>query len=135
MNVGDELDCHCPRCRLVLTHVILHFEADGSIGAVQCRTCGAKHPLKGALSSRVRNPPPSPKTLKPLLEGGSYQERLSRMARQELVRYNPEGRYGENQAIEHSHFGVGFVLQSKEDRIEVLFQNGIKVLVQGRKPG
>lgn len=135
MNVGDELDCHCPRCRLVLAHLILHFQADGSIGAVQCRTCGAKHPYRGTTASRVRRPPPSPKTLKPLLEGGSYQERLSRVAGQEIPPYKPHMSYKDNQAISHTHFGVGFVLRSTEGRIEVLFEDQIRVLVQAKRSG
>jgi len=33
--------------------------------------------------------------------------------------------------IRHAKFGLGFVLRAHEGRIEVLFENGVKALVQG----
>lgn len=131
LNVGGEIDCTCPRCKCILTHVILYFGEDGRIGAVECRTCGLQHPYRSYRFGGIRRPLRSPKTLIPLIEGGTFQERLSRLDPEEILPYRLDGRFRADDAIQHPRFGVGFVLRVREERIEVLFADGIKVLVQG----
>jgi hypothetical protein len=131
LNVGDEIDCTCPRCKYILTHVVLYFEQDGRIGAVQCRSCGLQHEYRSYRSGWIRRPPPSPKSLIPLLEGGTFQERLSRINQEAILPYRMDGRFRADDTIRHPRFGIGFVLRTHKRRIEVLFADGVKVLVQG----
>ncbi len=129
MDLGDEIDCTCPRCRLILTHVVLYFDVDGAIGGVECRTCGAQHPYRPGRRRIIHRPPPSPITVRSLLEGGSYQERMARLGEKPTIPYSMERRFAAGEAITHPRFGVGFVLRVRDRRIEVLFHDGIKVLV------
>jgi hypothetical protein len=129
MNVGDEIDCTCPRCKTILTHVILYFQKDGRIGNVECRTCGLHHPYRSYRARGFRRLPPAAESLIPLIEGGSFEERLSGLDQTKTLFYNMEERYRANDAIDHPRFGVGFVLRVRESRIEVLFGEGIKVLI------
>jgi hypothetical protein len=133
LNVGDEIECTCPRCKLVLPHVILYFDKDGSIGAVQCRTCGMDHPYLSHSRGRVRRPPPSGETLRALLEGGSYEERISQLDPEKVIPYRTDGVYSVEDAVSHKKFGIGFVLRVRPERIEVLFRKGIKVLLAGNR--
>ena len=131
MNVGDEIDTTCPRCRLILTHLILHFDQNGAVGRVQCRTCGAKHSYRSSKKGRIRRPPRSPKTVRALIEGGPFSDRLSRLDPASVLPYRPDRKYDPDHAIHHTRFGVGFILRAWESRIEVLFETGVKLLVQG----
>jgi hypothetical protein len=134
LNVGDEIDCTCPRCKLVLAHTILFFNEGGGLGKVECRTCGLQHRYASSKGRRVRRPLPSPETLRPLVEGGPFPERLARLDPEGAVPYAPGGSYRPDDAIRHPVFGVGFVLRVRAGRMEVLFRGGIKTLVAGPAP-
>ena len=134
VNVGDEIDTTCPRCKLILTHVILYFDEHGAIDGVECRTCGARHTYRSSRRGRIRRPPPSPKTVKALIEGGSFAQRHAQLDPRRILPYRTDPGFSDGDAIEHPRFGVGFVLRVRDDRIEVLFEDGIKVLVHGRSP-
>jgi hypothetical protein len=131
VNVGDEIDTTCPRCKLILAHVVLFFDADGVVGGVRCCTCGAQHSYRSYRKGRVRKPPPSSRTLKALLEGGSFSQRLAGIGAGPILDYRADRHYRVDDVIRHAKFGLGFVLRAHEGRIEVLFENGVKALVQG----
>ncbi len=131
MKVGDDIDCTCPRCKVILSHTVLFFGEDGRIGAVQCRTCGLQHSYRSHGHEGLRRPPPSPKMLRELVEGGSFEERMSRLD-QGLVRpYDMGESFRTRDAIEHRRFGIGFVLRVLEGKMEVLFKDGVRTLVHG----
>ncbi len=134
MDVGDEVETTCPRCKLILAHVILHFKEDGHIGGVQCRTCGLQHAYRSRRLSKIRRPPPSSKTLKAMLQGGSFQERLSRLDEGRILPYHEDGQFQADDVIRHPRFGVGFVLRVSPGRIQVLFRDGPKVLIVSAVP-
>lgn len=48
--------------------------------------------------------------------------------------YNMKNRYESQTAILHKILGWGFILDNKNDRLEVLFQDGIKYLISNYKP-
>ena len=134
MNVGDEIETTCPRCKLTLDHVILYFREDGRIGNVECRTCGLRHAYRSHALSRLRRLPPSSKTLKALVQGGPFQERLSRLDEERIIPYRTEGRFRVDDVVRHPRFGVGFVLRVGQGRIEVLFREGVKLLIASAAP-
>lgn len=86
MRVGDQIDCYCPYCGLVLAHVVVNFQADNSIGMVECNTCRRRHPYAGPKGPARGHPPLSPRTLKALLEGKSFDERIAGLERESVLR-------------------------------------------------
>ncbi|MCB0390995.1 MAG: hypothetical protein KDD58_06885 [Bdellovibrionales bacterium] len=46
--------------------------------------------------------------------------------------YNVRGSFSENSAIKHPKFGIGIVTESLHSKIEVVFKEGSKSLVQNR---
>lgn len=130
MKVGDDIDCTCPRCKVILSHTVLFFGEDGRIGAVQCRTCGLQHPYRSHGHAGLRRPPPSPKMLRELIEGGSFAERVSRLDKSSILPYNVDSRFQARDAIMHPKFGIGFVLRVLGGKMEVLFKDGVKRLAK-----
>lgn len=51
----------------------------------------------------------------------------------EALPYNMANSYESNVAIEHKIHGWGFILENRNDRLEVLFQSGIKYLISNYK--
>lgn len=43
-RLGDLIDDHCPRCRLLLNHAIASM-VDGKVAKVICQTCLTEHPF------------------------------------------------------------------------------------------
>lgn len=43
-RLGDLVDDHCPRCKLLLNHAIASF-ANGRVVKVICQTCYTEHPF------------------------------------------------------------------------------------------
>jgi hypothetical protein len=76
--------------------------------------------------------PKSAESLIPLVEGGSYEERLSKLDEEKAMPYRMDEGFEVNDAIRHPRFGLGFVLRVRESRIEVLFKEGLKVLIHQR---
>jgi hypothetical protein len=72
--------------------------------------------------------------LKALMQGGTFQERLSKLNEERIVPYRTEGRFGVDDAISHPRFGVGFVVRVSQGRIEVLFREGVKILIASASP-
>jgi hypothetical protein len=134
VKVGDEVEYTCPRCKHLMPHTILYFREDGCVGAVQCRTCGSQHSYRSYRVGRVRRMPRSKGTLISLVQGGTFQERIARLGSDKPIPYRLDGRYRQEDAIEHARFGIGFVLQVKKDRMHVLFREGIKVLACAPNP-
>ena len=48
--------------------------------------------------------------------------------------YNMKASYGEKTAIVHKVLGWGYILANRNDRLEVLFKDGIKYLISNYKP-
>lgn len=130
MKVGDDIDCTCPRCKVILSHTVLFFGEDGRIGAVQCRTCGLQRPYRSHSHAGLRRPHPSPKMLRELIEGGSFAERVSRLDEGAVLPYDVGSRFQAKDAIMHPRFGIGFVLRVLGGKMEVLFKDGVKLLAQ-----
>ncbi|MGQ9652480.1 MAG: hypothetical protein ACUVXD_00265 [Thermodesulfobacteriota bacterium] len=128
MKVGDDIDCTCPRCKVILSHTVLFFGEDGRIGAVECRTCGLQHPYRSYGHAGLRRPPPSPKMLRELVKGGSFAERVSRLDHRSILPYDMGSRFRAEDAIMHPRFGIGFVLRVLKGKMEVLFKDGVKLL-------
>ena len=47
-RVGENIDAHCLKCKLVLAHIVL-YEVGGKVSKVKCKTCGAEHKYRGAI--------------------------------------------------------------------------------------
>lgn len=51
---------------------------------------------------------------------------------EQMVDYNVNGQYAVNTTIHHPKFGMGIVIESSHQKIEVQFEAGAKSLVQNR---
>jgi hypothetical protein len=139
LTVGKNVDSWCTRCKLVLAHTIEAI-TDGKVTRVHCNTCRGRHAYRAAApGTRVasgrartsggndrakREPDQSVDQYRALLRGRT--EAVSRA-------YSTSARFAKGELVSHATFGLGVVTGERETtKIDVLFADGPKVLLQGR---
>jgi hypothetical protein len=135
-TVGSDVDSWCSRCKLMLAHTVEAVVGE-RITRVHCNTCKAQHTyrpappgVKGAKTTRSA----TPRTAKPRAPSGNDLETLLRGRDASKARpYAPGERFAAGELIRHATFGLGIITGLKDDnKIEVAFQDGPKVLVHRR---
>jgi len=136
-EVGKSIDGWCTRCKLLLRHTIESITS-GKITRVHCNTCGGQHahrpkaprsPSAGGRAGtkngrRLADGSPRPTEYHTLLRGRT----------QEASRpYSMSVRFAVGDLVAHTTFGLGVVTAERESsKIDIVFPDGPKVLMQGR---
>jgi Zn ribbon nucleic-acid-binding protein len=140
-SAGDYIDARCSRCKAITNHTIIAMVED-KVVRVQCNTCGGMHnyrvpkaekPAK-VVKSRT---PATPKAVKDARSASAKaavldQEQWVAASRDadptRAVPYSMDGTYKVNSWINHPTFGFGLVLTVVPNKVEILFQDGKKLL-------
>jgi len=135
---GSIVDCLCPKCQVQTEHTILSV-TKRSIRDVRCEMCQFPHRYSttkkpaaepaGPLAARGRKR--KTREDEDLVTGTEWEAQLGERGPVEPVAYRLGGSYAEGNVIRHQLFGVGIVRKVLyETKIEVLFQGGLKYLIQ-----
>lgn len=134
-SAGKEVLSYCGKCKLSLGHTIVSMKDAGTIGKVQCNTCHTIHmykdpatktkKVKSSNSTRRRS------TSKTVSVGQLWMEEMSKVSGKARS-YSIRERFIPGDIIDHKKFGPGVVQTEADDKIEVLFQHEIKLLVHGK---
>lgn len=157
--VGRDCDAWCTRCKMELAHTIVAM-VGGLPVQVKCNTCNGIHKYRApkkakgtrasssssSASTRAsggtsRGRAPSAKAMAAEADAKAIRQRwegmLAKSAGKDGQRYMVTAAYEPDDVVEHSKFGVGFVVEEVSfNRIKVLFQDGERVLVarHGQRP-
>jgi hypothetical protein len=105
---------------------------------VKCNTCDGQHNYRSK-PSETRSTGSKITTRKKRSQEAVYNEHLSRLTGGDLShtkKYNIQGTFEKDEVINHPKFGLGIVLSViQANKIETLFPDGPKLLVQNRKLG
>jgi hypothetical protein len=138
LKPGGNVDSWCGKCKLILAHTIEAMVGDKP-ARVHCNTCQAQHSYKphepGEAPQRARKSDAGT-SLGPQPGKGRanrYQTLLRGKNMALAKRYSPKDHYALGDVVEHPSFGVGVAIALKDGtKIEVLFDDGSKVLIHGR---
>ena len=120
LAAGVEIQAWCPSCKLVRTHVIVAMKGTRA-AKTECRICNSTH--------AYRKNPPDTKAKK----RSQYQDAMEGRDVSKPIAYKLTKKYNAEDVIKHKSFGVGLVTRAISDKkIEVLFEESSKLLVQGR---
>jgi len=137
-TAGQEIDAFCTRCKRDNVHVIIAVW-EGAVKKVQCKSCNQEHlfrrPRAGrpaparparAAGRRSHHPPePSP--------AERWKEALAGKDPTGAKQYSMNGSFAAGDLIRHTSFGQGLVSKLvPPDKMEVMFEDGTKVLVHRR---
>ena len=137
--VGENIDAHCLKCKLVLAHIVL-YKVAGAVSKVKCKTCGAEHKYRGIKPPAKKSDPAAGVAKEKRAKPGTAPKNVDSQAPMQWAArqrdINPEipikdycmqNPYKVNDMIRHSIFGLGFVERVVSDkRIDVLFQDAVK---------
>jgi hypothetical protein len=137
LKVGGNVDSWCGKCGMMLAHTIEAMVGDKP-ARCHCNTCQSQHNYKpyapGEAPRQVREReergPRGP--VAGHARASHYKELLKGRELAMAKRYSPKDKYKPGDLVEHASFGLGVATALKDNKIEVLFEEGAKVLVHGR---
>lgn len=133
-TVGKDVLSYCTKCKLSLSHIIVSMKDVNTLGKVKCNTCQTIHMYKDPAGQgkkvKSRSIIPGAKA-KSISVGELWTEQMGKMTGKSKV-YSIRDRFAEGDIVDHKKFGPGIVQALVDDKIEVLFQHEIKLLVHGK---
>ncbi len=134
-SAGKEVLSYCGKCKLPLGHTIVSMKDTATIGKVQCNTCQAIHMYKDPAhkAKKVKSTSTSRRktTKKSVSVGQLWMEEMGKVSGKAKA-YSIREKFLEGDIIDHKKFGPGIVQTLIDDKIEVLFQHELKLLVHGK---
>ena len=132
-SAGKEVLSYCGKCKLPLGHTIVAMKDSSTIGKVQCNTCKAIHMYKDPSTKAKKVKSSSTKTTrkKSVSVGQLWMEEMGK-ASGKAIGYTIREKFEVGDIIDHKKFGPGIVQAHIDDKIEVLFQHELKLLVHGK---
>jgi len=124
---GGTIDSWCGKCKLMLAHTIEAMVGEKPV-RVHCNTCQSQHAYKASEPGKTGARPQTGRTrqsrYKVLLNGSGAEDPKS---------YSPKETYQEGDVLKHPSFGLGVTTAVKGGtKIEVMFEAGTKLLIQGQ---
>lgn len=122
---------HCTKCDGEKYHRVLSH-VDEKSAKVQCEICGKKKTFK--LKSPKAAKKKSARVVKSKAQpaGGDWRLKMDQKASDAARSYSMKEKFILNDKIEHTKFGIGFVLNVSGDRMTVLFEAGEKTLLHSK---
>jgi leucyl aminopeptidase (aminopeptidase T) len=139
--VAKSIFVHCKKCEADRYHIVLAHKTASS-ASVQCEICkakstfklpkagadGAPRKLTGAAAKKKAESASRAKNA----HSNEYNT-LMASVQADSVRYNMKTKFTMNAKLEHPKFGTGFVKASMIDKIEVVFEDEVRMLVHNRQ--
>lgn len=135
-GIGADIEAYCPKCKGDTSHtVITKYEEE--IRRVQCGVCGDVHSFRkprGEVGEEELTEPIAAKkraaAKKPAWADAAARAGEKKMA---LARpYSIRDTYRDGEIVSHPKFGVGFVSEITENKVEVTFQDERRLLIHNR---
>ena len=124
-RIGQEIEAYCGRCRMDRIHRVVAQDPDGRIRKIICGMCNSyrNHKQTQVSSSQPRTVRrSSSRAAAPPEDYGSPSRS-----------YNMRENFEVGEVISHPMFGVGKVVTIRDNnKIEVKFRDGLKVLLQNK---
>lgn len=140
-KIAGSADSWCGKCKLLLTHTIETMEG-GEPTRVHCNTCGSQHAYKPyapgdaprQVKARAKASEGGPRTPQPgKVKASHFDELMRGRDGTGAPAYSPRLKLSVGDVVRHPSFGVGVTTAQKDgSKVEVLFNDGPKILIHGR---
>ena len=124
--VGRSFTTPCKKCAEDRMHRVLAHSEDKKSAKIECEICKKKSTYKLAAEKKPKVPkkPKAPAAPK----GPGFEELRAKNASKPKP-YRISEKFEKDAAVEHPKFGVGYVVNVGDQRIEVVFEDATRVLV------
>jgi hypothetical protein len=140
-TAGGDVDSWCTRCKMDLRHRIVAMEGE-RIARVECLTCHGQHNYRRPKSEEVVRAPRAKREAKessgasrskPRGVRQQWEEAIAGRTPAEFTPYTIAATFAAGQLVSHKKFGDGVVSEIIDaGKVQVIFSDGPKVLVQGK---
>jgi ribosomal protein L44E len=137
--VGKEVEAYCGKCKADTWHVVTVVKND-KISKVICKICNATHAYKTPDKETPKAKAASTSARRRTTTGTKrvsgrgkkdWGTLVGQIEDKQVADYALSGEFSSTPAIRHKNFGVGVITKVlAKDKIEVLFQEGTKILAQ-----
>ena len=135
--VGKDVEAYCGKCKADTWHVVTVVK-NGKLNKVICKICNATHvykapesagtPAKTAATTTRRRATGTTRTGRGKKDWGTL---VGQIEDRHVIDYAISGEFSSTPAIRHKNFGVGVITKvHHRNKIEVIFQDGTKILAQ-----
>ena len=114
------MEAQCGKCKGERTHQVAALNQNGAPAIVICRTCGGRHNFRDR-SER--------KSTSSTTRRQSERETIASTPRKPARAYSPREAFTEGDWINHTKFGLGEVIASRDGKIEVKFGTEKRILI------
>jgi DNA-directed RNA polymerase subunit RPC12/RpoP len=120
----------CKKCNGEKYHRVLVHKTP-TTAQIECEQCHSKKTIGLA---RAKKPVMARKARAPVNEAPAlWVAKNQKLGTDKIQDYQMRGSFSVDQALKHSTFGIGFVIKSEPKKIEVVFPEFVKVLVQNQQ--
>lgn len=145
--VAKELFTHCTKEKHNTWHIVMFHNAQGIVDKVKCKSCGSEHKYKpqalqkskpsAAATTLLRRIPSAPKPSSTSSSTSQNMEEIwlegvKKWGEKVVLTYDPTKSFKQGDVFTHEVFGKGVVQARRENKVEVLFRNGMKLLPSPR---
>jgi hypothetical protein len=124
-RTGGYIDAFCTKCDMNLGHTIIAMVGT-KVMKVHCNTCGIDHVYRGEERRVKGEPAPKVQKAKP-----GFEARLKGRSTANARKYTPKEHFKADEIIFHPSFGIGIVTADRGNKIDIIFQNSERTLVNG----
>ncbi|MEW6667903.1 MAG: hypothetical protein AB1512_22055 [Thermodesulfobacteriota bacterium] len=134
-KVAKDIIAYCTSCRMDLVHTIVAVHGD-KVVRVLCRTCKKEHayrvPMELRAAAKKERSAKGRSPRKGRSAAAEWETAMERMRAVPAKPYAMDGLFEAGEKLDHPVFGLGIVKRLiGSDKMEVLFEEGTKVLVRG----
>jgi hypothetical protein len=134
--VASDIFTYCTREKIDTWHVVRNHNAKGIVDRVVCKACKSEHQYKvpkawvtttkSTAKSRAAAAAPKPMSLEVMNE--TWLKGLKKWGDKVVEKFDAKKSFNQGEVLNHDHFGKGVVQGRRENKVDVLFKEGIKIL-------
>ncbi len=128
----------CKKCNADRYHRVLAHKTATS-AKIECEICHSKgtYTLPKAQSKKTSTKTGAAKTSTRVgtakrSHTGDYEVRVQSAQKHEGKVYSMKAKFAENDKINHPKFGIGFVIKSYDEKVDVIFSDEVRTLMHAR---
>jgi len=114
--------------------VVIAHDKEGLVARVKCNTCGSEHKYysdkrRAAIKQKKEK---AAKVAKNKREAEYYARLMENSGHKKVVSYDMSETYDTDDIIDHKTFGKGIVINAYFQKMDVLFESGLRILACNR---
>ena len=126
----------CKKCAAERYHIVL-AHTNATTAKIECEVCHSKkaYKLPSNKPKKVSGAAAAKKAQAAETRKSAHTKEFSNLvqnAKGEAQGYNMKTKFANNQIIKHPKFGVGVIRSSQSNKVEVIFEDMVRMLVHNR---